>query len=64
MTRFVILLVNACIGFTSVIPVVAQHQNLENGVALHGYDAVAYFTEQKAVKGSKEVSVNHQGVHY
>ena len=27
--------------------------NLENTVALHGYDPVAYFTDNEAVKGSK-----------
>jgi YHS domain-containing protein len=29
--------------------------NLDNTVALHGYDPVAYFTENRAVKGSKRI---------
>lgn len=38
--------------------------NLEDGLAIAGYDAVAYFTQQKAVKGKKEYSYNHDGVTY
>ncbi|MBO0932337.1 YHS domain-containing (seleno)protein [Fibrella aquatilis] len=34
-------------------PAVRKQQfNLDNGLALQGYDAVAYFTQNKAVKGS------------
>ena len=29
--------------------------NLENTVALHGYDPVAYFTDNEAVRGSKRI---------
>jgi YHS domain-containing protein len=29
--------------------------NLDNTVALHGYDPVAYFTENQAVKGNKRI---------
>lgn len=38
--------------------------NLEDGLAIAGYDAVAYFTQQKAVKGKKEYSYNYDGVTY
>ncbi|TRU63836.1 MAG: YHS domain protein [Microcystis aeruginosa Ma_QC_Ch_20071001_M135] len=38
--------------------------NLENKLALQGYDPVAYFTQKKAVKGKKEFSVVHEGVVY
>lgn len=38
--------------------------NLENKLALQGYDPVAYFTQKKAVKGKKELSVVHEGVLY
>lgn len=38
--------------------------NLEKGVAIQGYDAVAYFTQSKAVKGSKRFSVSAEGVLY
>ncbi|WNM20079.1 YHS domain-containing (seleno)protein [Flavobacterium capsici] len=38
--------------------------NLENKVALQGYDPVAYFTVKKAVKGKKEIAVSYEGVTY
>ena len=43
----------------------AQTQfNVANGVALSGYDAVAYFTINKATRGSKEFSTRFAGVSY
>lgn len=41
-----------------------KHFNLDNGLAIKGYDPVAYFTEGKAVKGSKDISVYAQGATY
>ncbi|XVJ64837.1 MAG: YHS domain-containing protein [Lacibacter sp.] len=41
-----------------------QQFNLEKGVAVKGYDPVAYFTQNKAVKGKAEFAVIHQGVKY
>ncbi|MEO7307056.1 MAG: YHS domain-containing (seleno)protein [Ferruginibacter sp.] len=41
-----------------------KHNNLSDGLAIKGYDPVAYFTQHKAVKGSKENAVYHQGVTY
>ncbi len=38
--------------------------NLEDGVAIEGYDPVAYFTQNKALKGKKEMSVYYQGITY
>ena len=38
--------------------------NLENGIAISGYDPVAYFKQQKAIKGKKEWAVFDQGVTY
>ena len=38
--------------------------NLETGVAIQGYDPVAYFTKNKAVKGSKQLAVLADGVSY
>ena len=35
--------------------------NLEKGVALRGYDAVAYFTEDEAVMGDPAISYQWQG---
>ncbi len=38
--------------------------NLENKIAIQGYDPVSYFTEKKAVKGKSSLSVSHEGVVY
>lgn len=38
--------------------------NLDGNVAIRGYDAVSYFTESKAVKGSKDNAVVYEGVTY
>lgn len=40
------------------------HLNLENKVALQGYDPVAYFKQNKAVKGKKELASDYLGVTY
>ncbi len=36
----------------------------EKGLALEGYDPVAYFTDNKPVKGKAEYSAEHQGAKY
>ena len=41
-----------------------KHFNLDNGIAISGYDPVSYFTQHKAVKGNKDMAVYHQGVTY
>jgi YHS domain-containing protein len=38
--------------------------NLEKGLAIQGYDPVAYFTQNKAIKGKEALSVTYQGVIY
>jgi YHS domain-containing protein len=38
--------------------------NIEKSVALQGYDPVAYFTQNKAIKGKKELAVAAEGVTY
>ena len=42
----------------------SKQSNLENGLAIQGYDPVAYFTVGKAVKGSKENAVTYNGALY
>ncbi len=42
----------------------ASQLNLEKGLAIQGYDPVAYFTEHKAVKGKQEIAYRHEGVTY
>jgi YHS domain-containing protein len=41
-----------------------KHFNLDNGVAIKGYDPVAYFTSGKAIKGSKDMAVYTSGATY
>jgi YHS domain-containing protein len=38
--------------------------NLENRIAIQGYDPVAYFKQSNAVKGKEEVKVVFQGIIY
>ena len=38
--------------------------NLEKGLAIQGYDPVAYFTQNKAVKGNKQFAALADGVTY
>jgi YHS domain-containing protein len=38
--------------------------NTQNGLAIQGYDPVAYFTQNRAVKGTSTLSVNAEGVIY
>ena len=42
-----------------------KHFNLSgSGLALQGYDPVAYFIQKKAIKGKKESAVIYQGLTY
>lgn len=38
--------------------------NLENKIAIQGYDPAAYFKQGKAIKGKKEIATTYQGVIY
>ncbi|TDD95560.1 YHS domain-containing (seleno)protein [Flavobacterium cellulosilyticum] len=40
------------------------HFNLENKIAIQGYDPVAYFMKKSAIKGKKELNVSYQGIIY
>ncbi len=42
----------------------AKHFNLENGLAIQGYDPVTYFTLHKAVEGNKQFTETIEGVKY
>lgn len=41
-----------------------RHFNTEKNIALKGYDPVAYFTQNKAIKGSNKYTVNLDGIIY
>jgi len=49
----------------NVTDVRKKHFNLKkSGLAIDGYDPVAYFKNNKAIEGKKEFAVNHQGAVY
>src|SRR5215471_2765107 len=61
----------ACVAFvlaTLIAPSVraesASDVNLIDGIALHGFDPVAYFTQHKAVKGDAQLTAVYKGVTY
>ncbi|MDH4154476.1 MAG: YHS domain protein [Nitrospira sp.] len=60
MTVVRLLLVLLVVG--SVGSTYASQQFERNGLAIDGYDPVAYFTEQKPVKGSPEFRTDYHGV--
>ena len=41
-----------------------KNVNLEKGIAIQGYDPVAYFTQNKAVKGNKQFAATVEGITY
>ncbi len=53
------------IGALTTSPVIAAEENpvftTRGDVAIRGYDPVAYFTEEKPVKGSREITLGWQG---
>lgn len=51
-------------GFAQTDDFRTKQFNLDDGVALKGYDPVYYFTINKALKGKKEFSVSYRGVNY
>jgi YHS domain-containing protein len=61
-------LVAGVFGFTLAFAAAAADRmpvNLEkNGLALQGYDPVAYFSENKPVKGQAEITATHNGATY
>jgi YHS domain-containing protein len=61
------LLLSACVLSLSAFTqdkAKASTFNLENGLAIQGYDPVAYFAQKKAVKGDRKFAVNASGAIY
>lgn len=67
-TRFILSFILGSIGLMAMAQdatVLRKKQfNLDGGVAVSGYDAVAYFKQGKAIKGKKDLSVSADGVLY
>ena len=51
------------IGVASV-QINAQNQYLKNGVAIQGYDVVAYFESNKAIEGKSEINAKYNEATY
>ena len=66
MTKYLSILILSFISVSTIAQVAtrAKHFNIENGLAIQGYDPVAYFTESKAVKGDKKFAASAEGVIY
>ena len=41
-----------------------KHFNTEKGLAIKGYDPVAYFIQNKPVKGNPQITVSYDGITY
>jgi len=65
MKQFILLLLitSTNLMFAQSKDPIGLNSNIENGIAIQGYDAVAYFNKQ-AVKGSKKFRANHRGIIY
>jgi YHS domain-containing protein len=55
------VLAAALLLFASIVPAFAGEFFEEDGVAIRGYDPIAYFAEMKPVKGSAEFHSEYQG---
>lgn len=62
LTLFAVFILNSN-TFAQQATRVAQF-DIEKGVALQGYDPVAYFTQNKAIKGKKELALTAEGITY
>ncbi len=50
--------------FAPLVSFAEDKVNLVDGLAVHGYDVVAYFTESKPVEGSGDFTATHDGATY
>lgn len=57
------MLISIC-GFSQSASARLKNYNLDDKVAIQGYDPVAYFVQKKAIKGKKEIAYSHEGVFY
>jgi YHS domain-containing protein len=64
LTAVALLLMQVSISHAQEANQRTKHFNLEKNLAIQGYDPVAYFKQNAAVKGSKDLAVFHQGATY
>ena len=59
-----VLLLTSVNTFSQSDAVRKKNFNLSKGVAISGYDPVAYFISGKAVEGNSKISAEYQGITY
>lgn len=67
MKKIILIAFVALISITTFAQSSAKRQkeyNLEKGIAIQGYDPVAYFTQKKAMKGKAAIATSYEGVTY
>lgn len=65
--KLALLILVALVSATTFAQTAAKRiaeYNLENKVAIQGYDPVAYFTQKKAIKGKSSIASTYEGVTY
>jgi YHS domain-containing protein len=63
MKKSIIILYVAFLSATTFAQTV-KHINLKNGIAIQGYDPVAYFESTKAIEGKKEITAKFNDATY
>lgn len=66
-TRILLVAIFAFVSISTFAQAVTKRTsqfNVENKIAIQGYDPVAYFIQKKAVKGKSTLAVNFEGVVY
>jgi len=61
---FLTLTISSAVTAQDAAAIRKKNFNLDKGVAIKGYDPVAYFTENKAIKGSKDIATAFEGAIY
>jgi YHS domain-containing protein len=60
-TRLLPIAATAVLVLSAAFPVLADEIYSTRGIAINGYDPVAYFTEQRPVKGSADFTSTYKG---
>ncbi len=67
MKKFVLLIIATLFSILNTNAQTAlrsKQYNIENGLALNGYDPVAYFNQNKAIEGNKSIKATVEGLTY
>jgi YHS domain-containing protein len=59
-----ILLLSQSIGYSQTEKIKKHYNISKQSLAIEGYDPVAHFTNNEAIKGLKENMVSYQGINY